>query len=274
MEHNIGAFLRSRRARVRPEAAGLRVMGRRRVPGLRREELAHLAQISIDYYIQLERGRSPGVSNSVLDAIADALHLNQSERDHLRSLARPDKTDGDRSPIPQIVRPGLLRLLEMLDGVPAVVIGRRGDVLVCNRLGGVLLGHSGNESLNILRTLFESTDASEAFPDWEGIAGDTVACLADEAARHPGDSQLADLVAKLSNTNSDFRRLWARHDIPEHGYGTITIRHPTVDLLTLEYSTMTFPDEADQRLITYTAAAGSTSEHRLRLLGLASVSAS
>lgn len=230
--------------------------------------------MSVDYYIQLERGRSPGVSDSVLDAIADALYLNQSERGHLRSLARPDKTDGDTSVIPQIVRPGLSRLLEVLDGVPAIVIGRRGDVLVWNRLGGALLGHSGNESPNILRTLFESADASKLFPDWEGIAGDTVACLAEEAARHPGDSQLADLMAKLSNANSDFRRLWARHDVPEHGYGTVTIRHPTAGLLTLEYSTMTFPDEADQRLITYTTAAGSTSEHRLRLLGVASVSAS
>ncbi|AJC55136.1 helix-turn-helix transcriptional regulator [Streptomyces sp. 769] len=269
----LGDFLRSRRARIRPEEVGLPGHGRRRVPGLRREEVAQLAGVSVDYYIRLEQGRGPSVSDAVLDAVGRVLRLDDTEQEYLRTLARPARRRPATArraprPAPQQVRPGLRLLLDLVDRAPAFVLGRRMDVLAWNALADAVGGFSrlAPKDRNMPRQVFLDPRAREVYPDWPAVAAETVAHLRLGAGNHPHDEQLATLVGELSLGSEDFRRLWADHLVKEKSYGTKRMLHPVVGELFLPYETLTVPGEPDQMLVVYTPEPGSQTEERLRLL--------
>ncbi|MFI6359894.1 helix-turn-helix transcriptional regulator [Streptomyces sp. NPDC050743] len=262
-------FLRSRRAKITPEEAGLGPQaGVRRVPGLRREEVARLAGVSVDYYIRLERGRPLNVSASVLDAVARALRLNDLERAHLFRLAKPARTRP--RPLPaQRVRPGLRLLLENLTDVPALVYGRRLDILASNQLARAL--YTDFEALpvrsrNMARLAFLDDDFRSLYVDWEEAARGVVASLRLYAGRHPHDPALAELVGELSVQDADFRRWWAENDVFQRTHGTKHYHHPVVGDLILRYEAFTPADDAEQTLGVSTAEPGSPSAERLSLL--------
>ena len=265
----MAAFLQTRRARVKPEDVGIQPHpGPRRVPGLRREELAQLAGVSVDYYVRLEQGRSGNVSASVLDAVARALLLDEIERAHLFDLAKP-KPAARRSPRPQRVRPEFRRLLHSLDHLPAFILGRRLDVLACNNLALALIGDFESfpaEERNMARYMFLDAEARDRYVDWERCARDTVHVLRMDAGRHPDDPQLSALVGDLSIQSPEFRRWWAEHDVKERTHGTKRYRHPLVGDVTVQYETLRLADDPDQSLMIYTAEPGSESETALRLL--------
>jgi transcriptional regulator with XRE-family HTH domain len=265
----LGAFLKSRRARVLPEDIGLPTRDGRRVPGLRREELAQLAGISADYYVRLEQGRAGHPSDSVLDAIARTLHLDDAERSHLFDLARP--TRQRRSPQrPERVRPELQFLLDVLERVPAFVLGRRMDVLAWNALAASLVMDFGSlppEQRNTAKLVFLDDAMRSHYPDWEQAARDAVAYLRLLAGRYPDDAALAELIGELSMKSEDFRRLWARHDVREKTHGTKRLEHPIVGPLTLSFETLAVRGDDGQVLVTYVAEPGSESEIALSLLG-------
>ncbi|MEE6265953.1 helix-turn-helix transcriptional regulator [Streptomyces noursei] len=270
----LGDFLRSRRARIQPEEVGLPGHGRRRVPGLRREEVAQLAGVSVDYYIRLEQGRGPSVSDAVLDAVGRVLRLDDTEQEYLRRVARPaaGRAAARRAPAggaaPQQVRPGLRLLLDTVDRAPAFVLGRRMDVLAWNDLGDAVVGFSrmAPEDRNMPRQVFLDPRARELYPDWAAVAAETVAHLRLDAGQHPHDVQLTTLVGELSLRSEDFRRLWADHQVREKSYGVKRLHHPVVGELELPYETLAVPGEAGQLLVVYTAEPGSRTAERLQLL--------
>ncbi|WP_436772482.1 helix-turn-helix transcriptional regulator [Yinghuangia sp. YIM S09857] len=271
----LGDFLRSRRARLRPEDAGLRAYGeRRRVPGLRREELAQLAGVSADYYVRFEQGRTGNVSSEIVDAVAGALRLDGDERAHLHRLVQaaqgsPGAADARSYAEPQEVRPGLLRLLESMPHTPAFIAGRRTDVLAWNPLFAVLVADPGllpPGDRNKARMVFLDPEVRGRFVNWETKARDMVAYLRLDAGRHPGDPALAALVAELGEGSAEFRRLWAEHEVKDKSHGGYHLRHPELGEFTLAYETFRVADDDDQLLITYTAEAGSPSEAGLRVL--------
>ncbi len=265
----LGDFLKSRRSRIQPGDVGLQSVGRRRVPGLRREELSQLAGVSFDYYVRLEQGRAGHPSEDVLEAISRALRLDEAERLHLIELARPVRTRR-RAPRPERVRPEVQTLLDALEGVPAMVMGRRMDVLAWNRLAAALVVEWGSlprEQRNAARHVFLDEGARRLYPDWERAARDTVGYLRMVAGRHPDDAELAALIGELSMKDEDFRRWWARHDVREKTHGTKRLHHPLVGELTLSYESLALQGDADQLLVTYTAEPGSESDTALRLLG-------
>ncbi|WP_212908161.1 helix-turn-helix domain-containing protein [Streptomyces sp. TS71-3] len=262
-------FLRSRRARIGPEEVGLAPQsGARRVPGLRREEVARLAGVSVDYYVRLERGRTTNASEAVLDAVARALRLNDTERTHLYALARPTRRPSRPLP-PQRVRPGLRRVMDSLTYTPAIVVGHRSDVLAANDAARAL--YTDFEALpvrerNLPRYLFLDESARELYVNWEAAARGAVASLHLYAGRHPHDPKLAELIGELSLRDADFRRWWADHDVQRRTYGTKDFHHPVVGDLTLDYEVLTPDGDPDQILGIYTAEPGSPSDHALRLL--------
>ena len=262
-------FLRSRRARITPEEAGLTPQpGTRRVPGLRREEVAQLAGVSVDYYVRLERGRTGNASEAVLDAVARALGLNDTERDHLFALARPARRPSCPPP-PQRVRPGLYRLLDTVVDTPALVLGRRMDVLASNRLARALF--TDFEALphrdrNMARFMFLDETARTLYTDWETSARGTVAALHLYAGRYPHDPRLAELIGELSLQDADFRHWWAEHDVIRRTNGTKRYHHPLVGDLVLDYEALVPTGDPDQILGLHTAEPGSPSAHALRLL--------
>ncbi len=266
----LSEFLRTRRARLQPADVGLPDFGRhRRVPGLRREELAQLAGVSVAYYTRLEQGNGRNVSGEVLDAIARALRLTDAEHSHLTHLARPTDHKKKRAGRPQRVRPALLQLVDALDGVPAYVVGRRSDILGWNRMAAALFGDWGalpQQERNWARICFLHEGARELFVDWDQKASDMVSFLRMEAGCFPNDPRLSALVGELSVKSEEFRRLWATHDVREKGHGVKRLRHALVGELTLSYETLRLPDDHDQSLVTYHAEPGSESEVGLRLL--------
>lgn len=266
----LSEFLRSRRARLQPEDVGLPSYGRRRrVPGLRREELAQLAGVSVAYYTRLEQGNGRNVSAEVLDAIARALHLNDAEHAHLTHLARPKQHKRKLSPRAQQVRPGLRQLLDTLDGVPAYVAGRRTEILAWNRMAAALFGgwdELAAQDRNWARLVFLTPAYRDLFVRWDAKAADVVSYLRMDAGCHPDDPKLSALVGELSVKSEEFRRLWATHDVKEKSHGVKHLRHPLVGELTLSYETLKLPDDPDQSLITYYAEPGSPSAEALRLL--------
>ncbi|MFC7309919.1 helix-turn-helix transcriptional regulator [Streptomyces monticola] len=272
MDGDLGDFLRSRRARIQPQDVGLPAHGRRRVPGLRREEVAQLAGVSVDYYIRLEQGRGQSVSDAVLDAVARVLKLDETEHAHLHDVARPAKRapkQGRPCGGSQKVRPGLQLLLDTIEKAPAFVFGRRMDVLAWNAMGDALLGYSTQSprERNVLRQVFLDPSARDCYPDWAAVAAETVAYLRLDAGRHPEDKQLAALVGELSLKSADFRRLWADHQVKEKTHGIKRIQHPVAGLLTIPYETLTLPGDPDQLLVVYTPTPGSETAERLALLG-------
>ena len=260
-------FLTSRRARITPEQVGLRTFGAgpRRVPGLRREEVALLAGVSVDYYTRLERGNAGGVSEQVLDAIARALQLDDVERTHLFDLARPKHAQRRRPA--QRIRPGVQQLLDALAGAPAFVRNGRLDILAANRLGRELYApHFEHEPANTARFLFLDERAQTFYVDWERISREAVAILRAEAGRDPYDRGLTDLVGELSTRSEAFRTLWASHDVHRHSSGQKRFHHPVVGDLTVSYEAMELVSDPGLTMWVYTAERGSKSEEALRLL--------
>lgn len=274
-------FLISRRAKITPEQAGIPNYGElRRVPGLRREEVAQLAGVSTDYYTRLERGSIRGVSDSVLDAVASALQLDEAERAHLMDLARTATTPSRRTPRrppQQRVRPGVLRLLDGMTGAVAMVQNGRSDVLASNLLGRALYGpvfesaaaagpESPGQLPNQARYLFLDPGAGDFYPDWAAIAATTVAMLRSEAGRNPHDRALNELVGELTTRSGLFAALWAGHDVRIHTTGTKRFHHPVAGDLSLQFETLHLPGDEGQTLFTFTAENGSASETALAFL--------
>jgi transcriptional regulator with XRE-family HTH domain len=260
----LGEFLRARRARVRPEDVGLPEGARRRVPGLRREELARLAGVSVDYYVRLEQGRASHPSAEVLDALARALLLDQAERRHLHELVSPSAP----ARRPESVRPALRQLLDRLDDVPAFVLDRRMNVLAWNHLAAALIVDFAElppAHRNVVRFMCLDDRARDLYPDWDRCARVNVGLLRRAAGLDPDDPQLAALVGELSLKSPEFARWWGEHEVSEKTYGTKRYRHPIVGELTVRYETFMLPDD-DQSLVTYSTEPGSESETALRLL--------
>ncbi|MBT2444152.1 helix-turn-helix domain-containing protein [Streptomyces sp. ISL-36] len=269
----LSEFLRSRRARLKPQDVGLPEFGRhRRVPGLRREELAQLAGVSVAYYTRLEQGNGRNVSMEVLDSIARALRLSDTERAHLTHLAKPTVKKKQRAAItrPQQVRPGLLHLLDSMDGIPAFLLGRRLDVLAWNRMARALLGDfaaMAPEERNVARLVFLDPNSRDLYIDWECKATEVVSVLRLYAGCYPDDPALLALVGELSVKSEEFRSLWAAHTVTDKGHGTKRLRHPLVGEMTLGYETMKVSGgDPDLMLVTYQAEAGTASADALRLL--------
>jgi transcriptional regulator with XRE-family HTH domain len=273
--NELGDFLRSRRNAVTPQDAGITTWGPRRVPGLRREELAQLAGISVNYYTRLEQGQSTNASDAIIDALARALDLDQSERGHLDDLARPTPVKRRRTARAETANAGARAVLGSMPTVPAVLLGRRNDILAWNPLGHALLaGHLAFEAPdehatrpNQMRLLFLDPHTRELHRDWSDEAALAVASLRYVAAQYPDDRVLAELVGDLSMNSPDFARLWARHDVRLCSSGTKRLHHPQVGDLDLEYQALHVPDTNGQRLLTYRAAPGTTASDALRLLG-------
>ncbi|MBB6473603.1 helix-turn-helix transcriptional regulator [Sphaerisporangium rubeum] len=268
----LGDFLRSRRARLAPEHTPVPVVpGRRRVPGLRREELARLAGVSVDYYTRLEQGRCGKISPVVLEAIARALRLDRIEREHMRNLAEPRYSG--KTLAPQRVRPEIWQLLGMLDrgGVPAMVLGRRTDLLAVNRMARALyhdldLVAQPAFDRNIARAAFLDNRLRDMVPDWEETAARIAAVLRFDAGRYPDDPLMHRLVHDLLSGSPEFARLWARHDVKQLLVGVKRHRHPVVGTVILTYQSMILPGDSDQTLLLYSVEAGSPSEAALHTL--------
>jgi transcriptional regulator with XRE-family HTH domain len=263
------SFLRTRRARLTPEAVGLPSFGeRRRVPGLRREELAQLAGVSFDYYVRLEQGRSRNVSESVLDAVAGALQLTVAERAHLFNLARPTAPRG-RAERAVRIRPGLRRLVETITATPAFIVDRRSEVLAWNALAAALIGDfdaMAPRQRNFARFLFLDERARSLYPDWDKAARESVASLRMAAGRDPDDPVLNELIGELSVKSEAFRRWWADHDVREKTYGTKRYRHPVAGEMTVAYEALQLPADPGLTLMLYTVEAGSPSEAAMQRL--------
>jgi transcriptional regulator with XRE-family HTH domain len=266
----LSEFLRSRRARLKPEDVGMPDFGRhRRVPGLRREELAQLAGVSVAYYTRLEQGNGRNVSAEVLDSIARALRLTDAEHNHLTHLAKPKQHKKKQAARPQQVRGALRQLLDTLDGVPAYITGRRSDVLVWNRMAAAVFGDWSElppQERNWARMVFLRPEYRDLFVEWEQKAIDIVCLLRMDAGCHPDDPRLAALVGELSVKSEDFRRLWATHDVKEKSHGVKLLRHPLVGDLALQFESFRLVGDTELALITYHAEPGSSSAEALRLL--------
>ncbi|GHC67663.1 helix-turn-helix transcriptional regulator [Streptomyces violaceochromogenes] len=265
----LSEFLRTRRARLKPEDVGLPDFGRRRVPGLRREELAQLAGVSVAYYTRLEQGNGRNVSAEVLDSIAHALRLSDAEHAHLMHLAKPKQHKKKPAARSQQVRPALRHLLDSIESVPAYIVGRRSDILAWNRMASALFGDWAEvpaQERNWARMVFLRPEYRELYLEWEQKASDMVGYLRMDAGCHPDDPRLSALVGELSVKSEDFRRLWAAHDVKEKSYGVKRMRHPLVGELALSFETFRLVDESEQSLITYHAEPGTPSAEALRLL--------
>ncbi|WP_205471078.1 helix-turn-helix transcriptional regulator [Nocardioides sp. SYSU D00038] len=264
-------FLRRARARVDPAGTGLPHDGRiRRVPGLRREEVAMLAGVSTDYYTRLEQGRRITPSEGVLDALARALGLDETGRAHLGHLtatsARPTRR---RTPTVQRVRPGLHQFLDSLEGHPALVLGRRTDVLASNRLARALFTDFDAvppRERSYARWMFLDESARSLFVDWEEQARTCVENLRLEVGTHPDDPALHDLVAELAERSPEFAAWWEEHGVFQRTFGTKRLQHPVVGELAVQYESLTLPGDPDQTLFVYTTEPGTSSREALTLL--------
>jgi transcriptional regulator with XRE-family HTH domain len=268
----IREFLTSRRAKLTPDQVGLTSYGPRRVPGLRREEVAVLAGVSVPYYTRLERGNLSGVSESVLEALARALHLDDAERAHLFDLARAAQPAAPkrRRRTQERVRPSVQRMIDAMTGAPALVQNGRLDILAANALGRALYSELYVDPLrpvNHARFVFLSPRAPDFYGDWERAASDTVAILRTEAGRDPYDSALSDLVGELSTRSEEFRTRWAAHNVRIHRTGAKDFHHPVVGDLRLTYEMLDLSADSGLVIVTYTTEPGSKSAEALDLLG-------
>jgi transcriptional regulator with XRE-family HTH domain len=268
---DVRKFLTSRRARITPEEAGLPLYGgNRRVTGLRREEVAMLAGMSVDYYVRLERGNLSGASDSVIEALARALKLDDAETAHLFDLARATASPRvRRKRSPQSVRPSVQRVIDAITTAPAWVRNDRGDVLAANELGGALyLDLMAEETTppNSARFTFLNPKAREFFADWERSADDIVAVLRSAAGKNPYDKDLTDLIGELSTRSEEFRTRWARHDVKYHRTGRKRLHHPIVGDLDLSFEALELPADPGLRINVYTAEPGTPSEDALKVL--------
>jgi transcriptional regulator with XRE-family HTH domain len=271
-KNEIQEFLTSRRGKITPQQAGITAYGPRRVPGLRRSEAASLAGVSVEYYTRIERGNLSGVSDSVLDALAAALHLDDAERAHLFDLARASKpaaaTRRRRAPRPQI-RPEVRWVLDSITGAAAFVANGSHDVIAANPLGEALwspLYANPDRPVNSARYLFLDPAAQEMYPDWERIATETVAIMRQTAGVDPHDPRLSELVGELSMQSQEFRTRWASHDVRFHNSGTKRLVHPIAGEMTLHFQRFDLAAESGLTMFTYTAEPGTRSAEGLDLL--------
>ena len=269
--NEISEFLTSRRARITPEVAGLRVYGgRRRVTGLRREEVAMLAGISVEYYTQLERGHVKGVSEDVLEAVIRALQLDEIERTHLFDLIRAAKQLPTRPrAAPMQVRPAVQRVLDTITDAAAFIRNPRADFLTGNRLAYALYSDaftSLDRPVSLPRFVFLDPRARTFYRRWEDLAAATVGSLRAEAARDPYDHELTQLIGELSMRSDDFGRMWATHDVTQYRSGTQYFHHELVGDLELSYESFDLAGDIAQTLVVYTAEPGSPSQAALNRL--------
>jgi transcriptional regulator with XRE-family HTH domain len=269
----IREFLRSRRARIAPEMAGLPAYGgKRRVEGLRREEVALLAGVSVEYYVRIERGSLAGTSDGVLDALATALQLNEAERDHLLHLARQSGAPGGRRARKPLatVRPALQEVLDAMTGAPALIRNARHDVLAMNHLCRALYSQvlaDPRRPANTARFVYlHPSEAEQFFVDYDHATRNAAAMLRMEVGRNPHDEELVALVGELSTGSELFRQHWASQDVRLHGYGSKRVNHPVVGLLDLNFESMDLPTEPGLQLNVYTAPAGGPAADKLALL--------
>ena len=267
----IREFLTSRRARLTPEQAGLTAYGSRRVPGLRREEVAVLAGVSVPYYTRLERGDLHGVSESVLDAVARALRLDDVERSHLFDLAQAARGSAPRRRRRprQLIRPSVQHMLDAMTGVPAFVRNDRLDILAANPLGRAFYSQhfdSPHQPVNSARYAFLDPRAESFYLDWDSVAKDMVAVLREAAGRNPYDRELSDLVGELSTRSDRFRTFWAAHNVRRHDTGVKGICHPLVGEVTFTYESMDLVADPGLTIFVYTVEPGSKSAEALSLL--------
>lgn len=267
----VGDFLRTRRDRITPEQAGILPGSRRRVPGLRREEVAMLAGVSVEYYARMERGDLRGVSPEVLNSLARTLRLDEAETDHLHALAEDARPQPARrrKKAEQPFRPSLQRFIDAV-AMPVWVRDRRMDFVAGNAMGRALYAPLLQDPAsrgNTARFVFFSPAARIFFPDWEESAAGIVASLRTYAGQNPRDKRLTDLIGELVTRSDDFRVRWAAHDVRHHRAGVKRICHPEVGDLELVYEAMDFPANPEWFMFGYTAEPGTPSEDRLTLLG-------
>lgn len=274
-------FLTSRRSRITPEQAGLEAGQGRRVPGLRRREVAMLANVSVEYYSRLERGELAGASETVLDAIARALAMDEAERVYLFDLARlvnrsPSARSRQSPTAPWVIRPATQRLLDAIDS-PALIRNGCLDLVAANRAGRAFYTDAFAQTerpANLARFVFLDRERSDRFlPDWETAARISVAIMRVETSLHAEDQRLLDLIGELSAGSEEFRTLWAGHDVRIHGRGEKQVRHPVVGDLEVAYEELELTAEPGLILLVYTAAPGSASAERLRNLAVSGVHA-
>ncbi|MFF0721792.1 helix-turn-helix transcriptional regulator [Micromonospora sp. NPDC003816] len=260
---DLAGFLRTRRSRIDPSVLGIPTDTRRRVEGLRREEVAHLAGVSVDYYVRLEQGRATQPSEQVLDALARVLDLDDTERGHLYRLARQRRR---RAPSPSgRPRDEVLRVLDLIVDAPAMIIDHRLDVSAGNRLARLLYGRQ-LPGLNTARHIFLDEAERGLYADWEACTLDVVGHLRLAVGKYPEDPRLAPLIGELAMGSERFRRLWARADVRARRHGRKAYRHPLVGLLELHQENFVLPDDSGMELLVLSAEAGSASEDGLRLL--------
>ncbi|MEU1545814.1 helix-turn-helix transcriptional regulator [Nocardia sp. NPDC005745] len=270
--NDLGGFLRSRRERLTPLEAGIEPGAtHRRVPGLRREELAELAGVSVGYYTRLEQGVSDSASAAVIDALAAALRLDSAEHEHLRILAAPRRPIRSRSRRSRL-RPSIRELLAVIPGIPAIVIDHRADILAWNRLGHALLAaHVDFDAPdtrirpNIARMLFLDPHHRALYCDWHAKAQVTVAALHHAVARHPGDHLLEQIVGRLAVDSAEFARMWARRPVQTCSYYVRELDHPLVGRVTLANETVTLTAD-DQQIGLFYARPGTSDADALTLL--------
>lgn len=271
-QRDVGEFLRSRRDRITPDQAGIIGGGRRRVPGLRREEVALLAGVSVDYYAKMERGDLGGVSPEVLDRLARALRLDEAESDHLHDLAQiaNPQPQRRRRPPDRAVRPSLQRFIDSVTGAPVWIRDRRMTYVAANPLGRALYSPLLSDPINrnnTARFMFLNPAARNFFPEWEEGADDIVATMRSYAGQHPRDRALTDLIGELVTRSDDFSRRWSVHNVRHHRTGIKRICHPDVGDLEFTYEAMDLPLNPEWYMFAYTAEPGSFTEERLKILG-------
>jgi transcriptional regulator with XRE-family HTH domain len=264
-------FLTSRRARITPEETGLTVYGPRQVPGLRREEVAVLAGVSVDYYNRMERGNLAGASEGVLEAVAGALRLDEAERTHLFDLARASKdqaTGKHRSTTKPRVRPSVEWMIEAMTGAAAFVVNGRQDILAANHLGRAFYSpmFESTSPANMARFTYLDPRAKDFFADWKRTAKECVAALRTQVGREPFDRDLADLVGELSTQSKEFAALWATHNVRLHHTAEKQFKHPVVGDLTLRYDRLSVAADPGLEIFAYMAEPGSRSAEALSLL--------
>jgi transcriptional regulator with XRE-family HTH domain len=271
-DQEIREFLTTRRARLTPKDAGLpNYGGSRRVAGLRREEVALLAGISVEYYTRLERGNAHGVSDDVLESVSRALQLDEAEHAHLVDLVRTanQQRPPRRTAAPATIRPSVRRIVDSLSEMPAFVSNGRLDILYANPLAEALyseLFRDPRRPVNTARFMFLDLRARTFYPDWDTTMRDAVAALHGEAGRNPYDRGLSDLIGLLSTRSEEFRVQWARHDVRFHRSGTKRMHHPLVGDITLSYERLELPADPGLAIVTYSAEPGSSSESALKEL--------
>lgn len=269
---DVREFLSSRRARLTPEQAGLPAYGgNRRVKGLRREEVALLAGVSVDYYIRLERGNLAGASDTVLESLARALRLDEAERDYLFDLARKAGPAPlrPRKVLAQRLRPAVKQVLDAITDAPAWVRNDRHDMLGSNRLARALYSPmlvDPRRPANNARFTYLDPAAKEFFADWEQAADDIAAMLRQEAGRHPSDKALTELIGELSTRSETFRQRWAAHNVRFHRTGFKKLRHPLVGELELNFEAFELPSDPGLTMLVYTAAPGTPTADAIQLL--------